>query len=71
MKRNEHTIDRVIRIVLGLVILSLTFLVPTWWGLLGAIPLATGIVGFCPLYRLAGISTCATGTPERPAEGLP
>jgi len=58
---NAGTIDRVVRVVLGLGLLSLTILGPhTWIGLLGLVPLATGVVGWCPLYRLLGISTCST-----------
>ena len=56
---NEGTIDRAVRIVLGLGILSLAFLGPrTPWAYVGIIPLATGLLGFCPLYRVLGISTC-------------
>lgn len=56
---NEHPIERILRIVLGLVLLSLTFLGPqTAWGFLGAIPLVTGMIGSCPLYTLLGFSTC-------------
>lgn len=55
---NESGFDRALRVVLGLVILSLVFMGPkTLWGLLGFIPLVTGAVGFCPLYRLLGIAT--------------
>ena len=55
---NEATIDRVVRVVLGLGLLSLTLVGPrTPWGLVGLVPLATGAVGFCPLYRLLGIRT--------------
>ena len=57
--RNESTADRVIRVVLGLAILSLTFIGPqTMWGLLGLILVVTGAVGSCPIYRMLGISTC-------------
>jgi hypothetical protein len=56
---NEGTIDRGARIVIGLGILSLAFVGPqTPLGYLGVIPLLTGLVGFCPLYRLFGFSTC-------------
>jgi hypothetical protein len=59
---NEGFADRLIRIVVGLAILSLAFVGPqTPWGFLGLIPLLTGIVGFCPLYRLVGINTCPAG----------
>ncbi len=56
---NEGTVDRAIRIVVGLGLLSLAVLGPkTMWGLVGIVPLLTGVVGFCPAYRLLGISTC-------------
>ena len=49
-------------VALGLVLLSLAFVGPqTPWGYIGLIPLLTGIVGFCPLYRLLGINTCPAG----------
>lgn len=60
MKINEAGWDRALRVALGLALLSLTVVGPqTWLGLLGLVPLATGVVGFCPLYRLLGVSTCA------------
>jgi hypothetical protein len=59
MKMNEHSIERVVRVVAGLAILSLVFVGPkSAWGWLGLVPLATGILGWCPLYALLGISTC-------------
>lgn len=58
MTHNEGTIDRVIRVVLGLALLSLVFVGPhTLLGLVGLVPLVTGLVGFCPLYRVLGVST--------------
>ena len=58
MSCNVGGIDRILRIVVGLVLLSLIFLVPTWWGLIGLVPLLTGLFGFCPLYPIVGINTC-------------
>jgi hypothetical protein len=59
LAKNEHSIDRVLRVVLGLGLLSLTFVGPhTALGYLGLIPLVTGLVGSCPLYSLLGFSTC-------------
>jgi hypothetical protein len=56
---NEGTLDRGIRVVLGLAVLSLAFIGPqTPLGYLGAVPLLTGLIGFCPVYRLFGLSTC-------------
>jgi hypothetical protein len=61
MKKNEGVVDRVIRIVLGLVLLSLVFVGPrTAWGFVGLVPLLTGLIGYCPLYPLAGVNTCST-----------
>lgn len=59
---NEHNIERVIRVVLGLVLISLVFVGPqSAWGWIGVVPLATGLIGFCPLYRVLGINTCNIG----------
>jgi len=61
---NESAIDRAARVVLGIVLLMLVFVGPkTMWGLLGLVPLLTGVVGFCPLYRLLGLNTCKTHSP--------
>jgi hypothetical protein len=58
MTHNEASWDRIARVVLGAGILSLVFVGPhTLWGLLGFVPLATGAVGFCPLYRALGINS--------------
>jgi hypothetical protein len=57
--KNEGTLDRAIRVVVGLAVLSLTFVGPqSLWGLVGLVPLATGLAGFCPLYTVLGIRTC-------------
>lgn len=56
---NEHPLERGIRVGLGLGVLSLTLIGPrTPWGFLGLVPLATGLLGSCPLYTLLGLSTC-------------
>ena len=58
LAKNEHSADRALRVALGLALLSLTFVGPhTALGYLGLIPLATGLVGTCPLYSLLGFST--------------
>ncbi|MCA9619316.1 MAG: DUF2892 domain-containing protein [Myxococcales bacterium] len=63
MPRNEGTLDRVVRVVLGLGLLSLVFVGPqTLWGLIGLVPLATGLAGSCPLYTLFGLRTCPVTT---------
>jgi hypothetical protein len=59
MKTNEAGLDRLLRVLVGVVLLALVFVGPrTAWGWIGVVPLLTGIVGFCPLYRLFGIDTC-------------
>lgn len=59
MPTNEGTIDRVLRVVAGLAILSLVFIGPqTPWAWFGLVPLLTGLVGYCPVYSLLGIRTC-------------
>ena len=59
LARNEGNLDRGIRVALGLVLLSLVFVGPkTMFGLVGIVPLLTGLVGMCPLYRLFGLNTC-------------
>jgi hypothetical protein len=56
---NEGTLDRALRVVIGLVLIALVFAGPkTAWGWIGLVPLVTGLVGFCPAYRLVGINTC-------------
>jgi len=56
---NEHPVERVLRTLLGLGVLSLAFVGPkSPWGYLGIVPLATGLLGSCPLYTLFGWSTC-------------
>jgi hypothetical protein len=56
---NEHPVERSIRVLLGLALLSLAFVGPkTPWGYLGIIPLVTGLVGTCPFYTLIGFSSC-------------
>lgn len=59
MSRNEGVIDRLLRIIVGLVLIALVFVGPrTAWGWIGVIPLLTGLIGTCPIYSLLGINTC-------------
>ena len=59
MKKNMGNVERVVRIVAGLGILSLAFVGPkSPWAYLGLVPLATGLIGWCPPYALFGKSTC-------------
>jgi hypothetical protein len=60
MKVNEATWDRVLRVIVGLFLLSLLFWVEgngKYWGLIGLLPLITGLVGYCPGYSLFKFST--------------
>ena len=64
MKVNEGSLDRTIRIVVGLALVSLVFVGPrTPWGWIGLLPLLTGIVGVCPAYMPFHLSTCARKAP--------
>jgi hypothetical protein len=64
MKLNEGSTDRILRVVVGIALLSLAFIGPkTPWAYLGVIPLLTGIIGFCPLYAILGINTCGVRKP--------
>jgi len=63
MKANVGGIDKILRIVAGVVLLALTFVLRSesglWlWGLIGIVPLATGLIGWCPFYPLLGLNTC-------------
>jgi len=61
-KTNEGTIDRALRVILGLALIAGFFLnsggTYSWLYLIGIVPLATGLIGWCPLYTVFGISTC-------------
>ena len=60
MKSNVGGIDRILRIVLGLVLIGLAATGTVGlWGYIGAVPLVTGVIGWCPPYALFGWSTCA------------
>lgn len=59
MKKNVGNVERAIRIIVGLAVISLVFVGPqSNWGWLGLVPLATGLIGWCPPYSLLGINTC-------------
>lgn len=60
MKANVGGVDRAIRIIIGLVIMALGYFYNSWWGLVGLIPLITGLFRFCGAYPLFGIDTCKT-----------
>jgi hypothetical protein len=60
VKANIGNTDRVLRVILGVALLSMFLVAESslrWWGLLGIVPLVTAALGFCPLYAVLGIST--------------
>jgi hypothetical protein len=60
MNRNIGALDRILRVIVGVVLIAMVFVGPqTVWGWIGVIPLVTALVGFCPAYRLLGICTTA------------
>jgi hypothetical protein len=68
LNTNVGSADRLIRVILGLALLSAIFLLDgkeRWFGLIGLVPLLTAAVSFCPLYTVLGIRTCATPKPGR------
>lgn len=65
MKTNEGNIDRILRVAAGLVLIALTLNGSIGvWGWLGLVPLATGAIGWCPLYTLLGWNSCSTSPPK-------
>lgn len=58
MKENVGGFDKYLRIALGVIILIVGYIYESWWGLIGIIPLLTGLVNRCGLYYLIGVSTC-------------
>ena len=64
MNTNVGMADRIVRILVGMVLLSLFFFLEgnaRYWGLVGLLPLATGVFRYCPAYSLFGVNTCSTG----------
>jgi Protein of unknown function (DUF2892) len=60
MKQNVGSIDRIFRMVLGLIIIAWGFYSQNWLGAIGLVPLATAFMRWCPAYLPFGISTCKT-----------
>ncbi|MCS7213575.1 MAG: DUF2892 domain-containing protein [Candidatus Calescibacterium sp.] len=58
MIKNVGTPDRILRVLVGLAIIGWGIYAQNWLGAIGLIPLATGFISFCPLYKVLGISTC-------------
>lgn len=60
MKCNVGGTDRIIRIILGVVIILAGIYFQSWWGVIGIVPLVTGLLRWCPVYLPFGLSTCKT-----------
>ena len=59
MAKNEGNLDRIVRVVLGLVLIALAATGKVGaWGYIGIAPLLTGLIGWCGLYAVLGINTC-------------
>jgi hypothetical protein len=59
MKKNIHPVERVVRVLVGLGLMSMAFVGPqSLWFLIGIAPVLTGLSGWCPPYQMLGISTC-------------
>ena len=68
MKQNIGKTDKIIRVIAGVALLSLLFLLEgsaRWLGLIGIVPLATAAMGFCPLYPIVGMNTCCATDGEK------
>ena len=61
MKKNVGSVDRLLRLILGAVIIVWGVYAESWWGLIGLIPLMTGLMNWCPIYVPFKISTIKTG----------
>jgi hypothetical protein len=67
MKVNIGTVDRVIRVIVGVVIVGLGIRCRSWWGLIGLLPLLTAAVRICPAYVPFGFNTCPCESEKPPA----
>ena len=58
LKVNEGTLDRTLRVLLGVTLVALAYTKGWAWAYIGVVPILTGATGMCPLYSLLGINTC-------------
>lgn len=66
MKINVGKPDKIVRIILGVVIIGLGAYFRSWWGIVGLVPLLTGFMNFCPIYHILGIGTCKCYVDNKP-----
>lgn len=57
MKANVGSADKIVRFVIGILIIALGFYFKSWWGIIGIVPIVTAALNFCPAYNLIGVST--------------
>ena len=62
MKANVGSTERTLRIIAGIVIIAIGIYFGSWWGVIGIVPLFTGLFRFCPLYTMLGMNTCRRQT---------
>ena len=58
MRKNVGSVDRMLRIIIGLAIIAAGVYYHSWWGAIGALPIVTAMIGWCPPYAMLGINTC-------------
>ncbi len=72
MKRNTGTLDRILRLTAGVVLVTLAAMdIIGIWGYIGAVPLLTAVIGYCPVYTLFGLHTCPLEVEENRPEHPP
>ncbi len=59
MKCNVGNTDKLVRFTLAIIIAAVGFYFKSWWALLAIVPLITGLISFCPLYKFFGLNTCS------------
>ncbi|MGO8955691.1 MAG: DUF2892 domain-containing protein [Rhodomicrobium sp.] len=60
MSKNVGVIDRILRIIVGSVLIAWAYIHPdAWWAWIGVVPVLTALVGYCPAYGIVGMSTCS------------
>ena len=57
MKTNVGSADRALRVMAGLIVIFIGIDLKSWWGMVGLLPLATAVIGWCPAYLPFGLST--------------
>lgn len=58
MKMNVGSTERMLRVIAGIIIIGVGVYYQSWWGVIGVVPLLTGLFRFCPLYSILGVNTC-------------